>query len=813
MSNSISTCFAAAALVSFFCETGGEIRWADAVSVAFDAGARKVASSGSGNALIACTAIIVVSFFMQDLLHRAVGAVLHHARDQLDSMLHLTPGTYFAKKLADHNLLLPTVDKQITGCIDLDGLYARKEQCITASCSYSAGYMSGRRFICWCIIGTQLLGCLLCVFLQPNLPYRHAAATLPLSLLSVVRSCILGAADRSDVTWPLPDLVTRLKWESPDGYFKGWAPGTDNEFVSKYRSRVPEWLPESPPSGFHRWESQSKSTSGNTSDNATDDEHAESPDSASDNQHFYNPVNDPLKINNLHGNILPALRDTLGLESVNIRHVVLIQMESMRQELFPLQKESNFHKMVLQSHDESKHDDVNLQLARLTVNAERVTGMSGDFHTADGRRIPPESKEWHDRTEAGLGGLNVIGTHTTCSSSIKSLAAIHCGVWPMPVDWCEESKLQSYQPCLPQIFKLLNMLKNETPSISDYRDHKWYPAFFQSIDDEFDDQNNMDDMIGFEHIVTRQQVDDQVANSGVDEEEVNYFGYAETAIKSHIKDYMKKAIESNQRMFLSHFTSTTHHPWSVPSWFDKTEYMGSARGGLTTSHEDMNNYLNTIRWNDAWVGEVMQLLDDFEISNETLVVFVGDHGQAFREDTKASGTYQNGHVSNFRVPLAFRHPRIPRVQLAVNSTSINILPTVLDLLISSGSLNARDTDAASDIIQDYEGQSLIRPFETTHRGRRAWNFGIVNPGGRFLAMTSADVPWRLVLPWDDSAEYVFTNLEKDPLELDGILNWSLEGLVSDVERHLGADAATWVREAASVARWWGMERKRLWKYH
>lgn len=85
MSNSISTCFAAAALVSFFCETGGEIRWADAVSVAFDAGARKVASSGSGNALIACTAIIVVSFFMQDLLHRAVGAVLHHARDQLDS--------------------------------------------------------------------------------------------------------------------------------------------------------------------------------------------------------------------------------------------------------------------------------------------------------------------------------------------------------------------------------------------------------------------------------------------------------------------------------------------------------------------------------------------------------------------------------------------------------------------------------------------------------------------------------------------------------------------------------------------------------
>ncbi|KHN95544.1 sulfatase domain-containing protein [Metarhizium album ARSEF 1941] len=88
---SIPTCIAASALVSFFCESGVEIRWADAASVAFDAGARKVASSGTTNALMACTAILVVAFFIQDVLHRAVGAIWYHVWLQLN--LGKSPGS------------------------------------------------------------------------------------------------------------------------------------------------------------------------------------------------------------------------------------------------------------------------------------------------------------------------------------------------------------------------------------------------------------------------------------------------------------------------------------------------------------------------------------------------------------------------------------------------------------------------------------------------------------------------------------------------------------------------------------------------
>lgn len=41
-------------------------------------------------------------------------------------------------------------------------------------------------------------------------------------------------------------------------------------------------------------------------------------------------------------------------------------------------------------------------------------------------------------------------------------------------------------------------------------------------------------------------------------------------------------------------------------------------------HEDINKYLNAVRYVDTWLGDMMKVLDEAGIANETLVVFVGD---------------------------------------------------------------------------------------------------------------------------------------------------------------------------------------------
>lgn len=79
-------------------------------------------------------------------------------------------------------------------------------------------------------------------------------------------------------------------------------------------------------------------------------------------------------------------------------------------------------------------------------------------------------------------------------------------------------------------------------------------------------------------------------------------------------------------------------------------------------------------------------------------------------------------------------------------------------------------------------------------------------------MTSADAPWRVVMPLDGKSEFIFTDLARDPQELHRRSKWSIKSLVSDVRRNHGEDAAAWLTEANQVAQWWGAERKRLWQY-
>lgn len=188
-------------------------------------------------------------------------------------------------------------------------------------------------------------------------------------------------------------------------------------------------------------------------------------------------------------------------------------------------------------------------------------------------------------------------------------------------------------------------------------------------------------------------------------------------------------------------------------------------------------------------------------------------GQAFAEDSHITGTFENGHISNFRIPMIFRHPLLPRLNIQANTSSISILPTILDLLINTDSLNHEDKNAASDLIHEYEGQSLLRPYKDTHHGRQAWNMGIINTGGSMLSVGSAAVPYRLILPLSSDFNYIFSNLIQDPFETEVLEDWDFHSLVHTVKHQYGHDAAHWLKEAKAVGKWWVSERKRLWNHH
>ena len=194
---------------------------------------------------------------------------------------------------------------------------------------------------------------------------------------------------------------------------------------------------------------------------------------------------------------------------------------------------------------------------------------------------------------------------------------------------------------------------------------------------------------------------------------------------------------------------------------------------------------------------------------------MADHdrsGYAFEEDSNMHSTFENGHISNLRVPMIFHHPSLPRIQLAINATSLSIIPTILDLLITTSSLNSQDLDIASNLIHQYEGQSLIRPFIPRRNGRQQWNIGVLNAGGALLSVSSAAVPFRLVLPICKPGVYRFTDTNRDPNEISATEKNSISALANSLRRTLGDEEAEWVVEAEKIGRWWVLEQRRRWGY-
>ncbi|KAF4965725.1 hypothetical protein FSARC_6508 [Fusarium sarcochroum] len=826
--------------LGFYVKTGGELDWRDATAYATSKEGLKVLFTGS-SAVIACGfGLLIISALTHGIFYRAFGAFLGAIGENILSVYSyfrslrmripgLQRGKYSALKNADTDL-----ESTDTYSMDEDFRSSAENPPRLGGEKFASTRGKIVRFLTripffswlWKIALALFLG--LTLILRPAKPYDFLSITLPVSMLDVFKKEPDFCQSQREIVYndfPFPELLGNSSWKQPEGdYYRGWAPYADKSLspiAEAYRNHSVDWLPKEGklPRGFFRYDPKRFKNGyygslANPSDILSD--HKCPQVSLMEKDPYYNPANDPLKITNLDNDILPTLKEALGNGDVKIKHVVFILMESLRQDFWPLQQGSHLHSLFMDlNKSEKEKEEANQRLAAMTPHIEKITGLSQGFTDKDGKSYGAPNYTWIDQAEEGFGGINVATAYTAATMSTKSYCANHCGAYPMPVEKFAEADTDSYQPCIPQILHLFNQVKDNVSSDdTDYRDLQWKSALFEAEIEEYDRQEKFDAKLGFEHIITKKQLeaDSRFNESDVLYQKVNYFAYPEPVLMPFLQEFITNTTANNQRMWLTHFTSTTHHAWGLPQGYPTYDYL-SHTGVKDEWHANFNKYTNTIRYHDGWMASLMNLLDEQGISNETLVVFAGDHGHSFKDDAGKEGTYENQFISNYRVGLTFRHPHLPRVQYDANTTTISILPTILDLLINSGSLNEKDTHIASDLVQDYEGQSLIRPYKASDGDRRAWVFSVVNSGAGMLGVTSGDVPYRLVIPLNKVIEYRVTDAVNDPMELKPTSAWSPEELVEKARSTLGDDAAQWVSEAIPVAQWWVLERQRLWRYH
>ncbi|KAJ5151281.1 uncharacterized protein N7482_010533 [Penicillium canariense] len=512
----------------------------------------------------------------------------------------------------------------------------------------------------------------------------------------------------------------------------------------------------------------------------------------------YNSEIAPLHISNLDQPVLEPVRRALADGHVKIKHVVLLKLESARADIFPLRKDSFMFERIAESwKDKVIPEDALQRIANLTPTAEYLTGFPTGFD--DGNTSQPEKKPY--------GGLSAKNAYTTSTYTLKSLAGTLCGVTPLVADFNREWEHHIYQPCLPHVFNMLSQQPGITKETDDFAKWPFHSVWMQSVTEGYDNQDKLTPVLGFEDKKTKEIIESPDAKHPVKGEEVNYYGYADTELEDYIRDAIDNAERDHERLFLTHLTGTTHHPWGLPG-DEYSQILGSQNG----QNEDLNRYLNAVGFVDAWLATILGILQEKGVANETLVVMAGDHGLSLPNDGGIT-PYDNPHVGNFHVPIVFAHPQLPPVEISAPVMSDQIVPSIIDLLIESSSLSETTTPVARDIRSLYEGQSLIRPLIQEKDGKQDWQFTVMNTGGSWLSVRSAAKPqFRLVIPLVNDVEWRFSDLNEDPNEDRPVSRFSLLDLAETIRKKYDQEVLHWLWDAAYVSNWWVGENWHRYRY-
>jgi hypothetical protein len=516
----------------------------------------------------------------------------------------------------------------------------------------------------------------------------------------------------------------------------------------------------------------------------------------------YIAAEDPLKQANMDEELLPAL-EAADLQALNIRHVVLLTLESTRHDVFPLRQEGVIRQRLAATFDGQEIPQVvQNRLDSLTPFASWLVAGAGDSSAGS-----PESGNWTTR-----GGIVAEDAVTTSTYTLKSLTGTHCGLSPVAADFNVEYAHNAYQPCLPQLFDMFNDLR--CPADKKSKDAvpggNWTSVYMQSTTLGFDFQDELMLKLGFpsDKIYGSAYLHEQHKFDPVTLPDTNYYGMPEEAVERYLRDTFIEAKRNDERVFLSHLTSTTHHGFDIPDQSEYVQLSGS------WEWESLSRYLNAVGYVDRWLGKIMDILESESVANETLVVVVGDHGLSIAEQGSYT-PYQNPHVASSRVPLVISLPGLPNINISDPVSTLQVLPTVLDLLIETGSLSNCAIETAHDLVRNYEGQSLLRPLQspTATSEHGSWQFVVTNPGGSVVAVRDARHPeWRLVVPLLPDQEWWFSDLELDPYEMAPMRSLDVEDLWQRIEAGVGGRGVTWAKEAMEVTRWWVGENYKRWQF-
>jgi N-sulfoglucosamine sulfohydrolase len=134
---------------------------------------------------------------------------------------------------------------------------------------------------------------------------------------------------------------------------------------------------------------------------------------------------------------------------------------------------------------------------------------------------------------------------------------------------------------------------------------------------------------------------------------------------------------------------------------------------LPDIREEISWYLNSTYRADIFVGRMLQVLDDHDLTDDTFVIFLSDNGMHF------PFAKSNCYMTSVRTPLIFRWPGRIRPNMSSDSlvSTVDLMPTILE---------ATDTRPSHGM----DGHDLSDLFESPSTEVRDFAFAAINAKGK-----------------------------------------------------------------------------------
>ncbi len=260
----------------------------------------------------------------------------------------------------------------------------------------------------------------------------------------------------------------------------------------------------------------------------------------------------------------------------------------------------------------------------------------------------------------------------------KSITSVNCGLYSHPATEIKESERPDAIPanCLP---KLLGKQGYRT-------------AWFQSSVKDFENWQQLAENFGYEEFYPLESMN----TDGF--EKANSWGYEDDIMLEPSRRWLEK--NDDEPFAITYVTGTPHHEYFAPTRYGHLDFPRDDRLD-DYSNDRRNDYLNSVRYVDFFVKNLIEQYKDMGLYKDTIFVFYGDHGEAFGEH----GLQTHGptpYDETLQVPLIIHDPqRFQDGETVSVDTPVNhldIAPSVFDMLgyeVTGGK---------------YRGNSLFRPL-------------------------------------------------------------------------------------------------------